>query len=220
MKKTILGCLILATFCLAAFAQDSREQAEARLRQAFQGENVALKIDMPATVKGVDILADRQNSTDSEKNQKRSKSYGTAIKSGDTVRVTGIRVTKNEITFELGGGGAREDDPAAAAGARPDPAPASSLESRARMSVNAAGNSTVTDNENDHSTLRYQTAVRKRDDALAAAEYETRRREAIERARTTRLKMGSRFVIKFDARDTASVTADELKRILADYVVF
>ena len=53
MKKTtfILVCLA-AMFSTSAFAQDSREVAQAKLTQAFQGKSVSLKVDMPATDKG------------------------------------------------------------------------------------------------------------------------------------------------------------------------
>ena len=74
--------------------------------------------------------------------------------------------------------------------------------------------------EQEHSRVKYESAVRKRNEARATVVNEAMRQEAIERLRAARLQMGSRFVIKFDERDTASVTPDELKRLLADYVVF
>lgn len=219
MKKTILGCLILGGFCLTAFAQDTRERAEARLMQAFGGTSVELKLAMPATAKGVEIAADKQNSTDTEKNRKRLKTYGTAIGSGEKVLVTGVRVTRDEISFELSGGGAPEGRLGASAGVPYAPAPASIQESRAVARVNS-GESGGRDLENVHSTVRHEQSQRQQNNARNQAEYAGRLKDAIERERVARLKMGSRFIIKFDGADTASITPDELKRILTDYVVF
>jgi hypothetical protein len=217
MKKTILGGLILALFALAASAQDSREQAQARLIRALIQKNVVVKLDMPATVKGVEVLADKQNSTDAGKNLKRLKAYGTGLRSGDIAMVTSIRVMKDEIHLELDGGGLPE---ISLAGRGAVQTRASTSETGAMARINRAGDSSRSDLEEEHSRVKYESSVRKRNDALATAVNETQRQEALERARAAGPKMGSRFVIKFDRSDPAAVTADELKRILADYVAF
>jgi hypothetical protein len=219
VKKTILGGLILVLSCAAAFAQNAREQAQASLIKAFIQKDVTLKMDMPATDKGVEVLADKQNSTNAGKNLKRLETFGRAIRSGDTAKVTSIRVTKDEICVELDGGGLPESI-LGGAGLRPARTRASSTESAAMNRINRAGNSSPRDMEQEHSRVKYESAERKHNDARAAAAYEAWRKEATERARAAGPYMGSRFVIKFDGRDTASVTADELKRILADYVGF
>jgi hypothetical protein len=219
MKKTILGGLILVLSCAPAFAQNAREQARATLIKAFIQKNVVVKLDMPGIDKGVEVFADKQNSTDAGKNLKRLTAFGTAIRSGDTARVTGIRVTKDEISVELNGGGMPKST---FVGAVPRPAltRASTEESRAMNRINSAGDSSKRDMEQEHSRVKYESAERKRKDARATAVYVARHKEAIERARAGAPNMGSRFVIKFDRTDPASVTPDELKRLLADYVVF
>jgi hypothetical protein len=217
MKKTILGCLILGLFALAASAQNAREQAQATLIKAFIQKNVVVKVDMPAVNKGVEVLADKQNSTDAGKNRKRLAAFGTAIRSGDTAMVTNIRVTKDEISLELDGGGLPEISLAGRGAVQTRP---STTETAAMARINRAGDSSKRDLEQEHSRVKYESAVRKRNDALATAVNETQRQEAMERARAAGPKMGSRFVIKFDRSDPSSVTPDELKRLLADYVVF
>lgn len=219
MKKTILCLTILAISCVAAFAQNAREQAEATLIQTFRLTSVTVKVPMPATAKGIEIAANKQNSTDAEKNQKRLKTYGTAIGSGESVLVTGVRVTKGEISFELSGGGAPEGKLGESAGVPYFPAPASTKESRAVARVNS-GETGLLDQENVHSTVRREQSQRQQNNARNQTEYAGRLKDAIERERAMRLRMGSRFVIKFDGADTASITPDELKRILADYVAF
>ena len=217
MRKTILGCLILGVFCLSAFAQGAREQAEARLMQAFQGKNVVVLLDMPATNKGVDVVAG--SSIDREKYQKRLKTYGTAIMNGRTAAITAIKVTKDEIVLELAGGGAAEIDPVKLAGPEPGVTASSSRENHARSQVNRTDPAAGTYG-NANSTLRYEASKRNQEDALKLSEYRARRDLAVQKARREALQKGSRFVVKFDRLDTAAVTPDELKRALADYVQF
>ena len=221
MKKidTLLSFLMVGIFAAAALGQSSREDAQARLLKEFDGKTVAIKLDMPATARGVEVDADKQNRVNPAKNQKRLKTYGTAIKSGESARVTNVRVSKDEISFELSGGGAPEGDLGSSAGQRPLPQAASTLESRTRARLNSNPDSLHHDAQQDRDSLKYQTAERKHNDVREQAAYEARRQKAIEIERARRLTMGSRFVIKFD-RDTASVTPDELRRILADVITF
>lgn len=217
MKKIILVCCILVISCTAASAQNSRKQAQSNLIRAFIQKQVVVKMDMPGVDKGVEVLADKQNSTDAGKNLKRLKAFGTGIRSGDTAKVTNIRVTKDKISFELNGGGWPES--MAGRGVGPVP-PRANTTGNATPRINRASDSSRRDREQDQSRAKYESAERIHNEARTAAVNDAMRQGAIERLRAAGLQMGSRFVIKFDGRDTASVTPDELKRILADYVVF
>ena len=224
MKKTtaVLACLLITVFSAAALAQDSREAAQAKLTQALQGTRVSLKMDMPATQKGVVIAADKTGAIDQEKHQKRLKTYGTAIQNGEATVITGVRISGDEIVVEFAGGGAPEGDLGAAAGPRPVPTQASTRESRSRSRMNTNGdpNSSRLDDQNVRSTVKYESAKRQQADREAEAKYEARRQKAIEQARELNLKMGSRFIIKFDDRNTASITPEELTKLLSAYVSF
>jgi hypothetical protein len=221
MKKDnfILACLVLMVFSATALAQDSREAAQAKLTQAFQGKSVSLKMDMPATNKGVVVAA---GSIDQEKYQKRLKTYGTAIKNGEATVITGVRISGDEIVVEFAGGGAPEGDLGAAAGPRPVPTQPSSRESRSRSRMNANGdpNSSLLDDQNVRSTVKYESAKRQQADREAEAKYQARRQKAIEQARELNLKMGSRLIIKFDNRNAAAVSPDELTKLLSAFVSF
>jgi hypothetical protein len=218
MNKTIVGCLFMLISAGVLFAQGSGA-AEAKLNQELQGKTVTVKLDMPATNKGIDVAAGRARSIDTDKYQKRLKTYGTAIPDGRSAVVTRISITGNKITLELDGGGAADVDITALIGPRPEGTTVnSSTEARARMLVNAPNEGS--DKDNNNSTLRYESAKRKREDLARVSAYYAKRDLAIEKIRQTALKQGSRFVIRVEKADASLVTADELKRLLADYVVF
>jgi hypothetical protein len=221
MKKTtlILACLA-AIFSTSAFAQDSREIAQAKLTQAFQGKSVSLKVDMPATDKGVDLTAGKAKSIAERSHEKRLKNYGTAIKNGETSVITGVGINGDEVVLELAGGGAPDLDLVARIGPKPEGTTLTdNRESQARVQANSA-RALGSDQSNANSTLRYESSTRKRDDAAREAVYYTRRDNEIAKDRETRLKMGSRFVIKMDKARMASITPEELTKLLSAYVSF
>jgi hypothetical protein len=90
---------------LGAAATPALAQTEWDLKQAFEGQFVIVKMDMPATQRGVDLYPDRQPSVDFREYSARVREFGVALKPGDRIMVTTIRVKKKNIEFQLGGGG-------------------------------------------------------------------------------------------------------------------
>jgi hypothetical protein len=88
--------------CLAAPAA---AQTEAQLKQAFEGQYVVVRMEMPATHKGVDLNPAREPSVDFSTYSARVREFGVALREGDRVLVTSVRVKKKNIEFHLGGGG-------------------------------------------------------------------------------------------------------------------
>jgi hypothetical protein len=215
----IFGLVLVALLGGTALAQTTTDALQEKLAQAFSGNTVTVNVDMPATNKGIRIEAHRAGSIDGEKNRKRLEAYGTAIKAGDAVKVTGITVRGSEISFELAGGGAPDLDLGALIGPKPEGTTANLLEARARMQVNSASGN-KTDTSNNNSALRYLSATRQRADAERMANYETRRREAIEKYRQNALRHGSRFVVELDDDAMEAFTPEALIRVLQNYVVF
>lgn len=80
-------------------------QGEEQLRDAFEGRMVTVRLDMPATSKGVNIRPQERRPLDAREYADRLKEYGTAVKAGTQIMVTRIRVKKDLIEFQLGGGG-------------------------------------------------------------------------------------------------------------------
>jgi hypothetical protein len=80
-------------------------QTEQDLRKAFEGRYVIVKMDMPATQKGVDMFVGREPAVDFNTYSTRIREFGIALHDGDRVLVTAVRVKKKNIEFQLGGGG-------------------------------------------------------------------------------------------------------------------
>ncbi len=95
-----LSCLLVVTLVTPAAAQDERT-----LKQFFEGKMVTVKIDMPATQQGIDLHPEYSPSIDFDHYSSRIKSYGTAIRNGDQVIITKIKLKGDHIEFQLGGGG-------------------------------------------------------------------------------------------------------------------
>jgi hypothetical protein len=80
-------------------------QTEAQLRKAFEGKFVVVRMDMPATHKGVDLHTDRDPAVDFSSYSSRIREFGIALREGARVMVTGVRVKKKNVEFQLAGGG-------------------------------------------------------------------------------------------------------------------
>ena len=78
---------------------------EAELRRAFLGKQVIVRIDMPGTHHGVDLLFDRDDPMDWKQYSQRLKNYGVAIPKGRGSVVTSLVVKKDMIELQLDGGG-------------------------------------------------------------------------------------------------------------------
>src|SRR4051812_49983031 len=103
MYRSVLIPVLLTT--LIALAAPAAAQSEAELKSAFEGKPVTLRMDMPGDSDGVDVHADANRAIDSNRYRDALKRYGTAIHAGDTATVTLIKVKKDLIEFQLGGGG-------------------------------------------------------------------------------------------------------------------
>ena len=80
-------------------------QSEQQLRQAFEGQHVVVRMDMPATQLGIDLYPDRDPTIDFRAYSARLREHGIALREGTRVMVTTVRVKKKNIEFQLGGGG-------------------------------------------------------------------------------------------------------------------
>jgi hypothetical protein len=101
MFKSVLMSAVL----VAALGAPAAAQNEDALKAALEGKRVTLKMDMPGTSDGVDVHADARRAMDLGKYKDALKKYGTAIHAGDVVVVTLVKVKKDLIEFQLGGGG-------------------------------------------------------------------------------------------------------------------
>ena len=209
---------LVSTILLVALAAPAAAQNEDALKSYFEGRRVTLRMDMPGTSDGVDVRADARRAIDFAKYRDALKRYGTAIRSGDTIVVTLVKVKKDLIEFQLGGGGfgTFADDTSTSAnlplveksGREKD------LEKRIKE-------------EDDRD--RRRRLERELDDLLDRRERENRRimaeRERIEerkreRIAEERLRGGSRFNLRYDDRVPAGIRPDDMMAALAEYVDF
>jgi hypothetical protein len=96
---------LLPVCLVAAFAAPARAQSEPELRDFFEGKSVVVKIDMPATQEGIDVFPDARRALDFAQYSARLKSTGVAIRNGESVMITKIRLKEKLIEFQLAGGG-------------------------------------------------------------------------------------------------------------------
>ena len=96
---------IIPALLLIAVAAPAAAQNEAALKAYFEGKRITVRLDMPGDADGVDVHADARIALDYGKYKDKLKRFGTAIHSGDTVVVTLVKVKKDLIEFQLGGGG-------------------------------------------------------------------------------------------------------------------
>jgi hypothetical protein len=90
---------------VAALPAPALSQDEAALKSFFEGKYVTVKIDMPGTQEGVDLHVDTSRPLDYEQYGYRLKAYGPALRAGESTTVTLVKVKKDLIEFQLGGGG-------------------------------------------------------------------------------------------------------------------
>lgn len=90
-------------FCL--FAATLFGQSEEALKRHFEGKQVRVKIDMPGTHHGIDLHYKKDPPVDFKTYSQRLKNFGVALRDGDTVRITTIRLKQKNIEFQLNGGG-------------------------------------------------------------------------------------------------------------------
>jgi hypothetical protein len=97
---------LAALAALAVPSQGALAQNESALRAAFEGKSLTVKVDMPATSKGVDVFPQESMPGQLARDGQPDEEFGTALKPGQQVMITKVVVKKDShIEFQLGGGG-------------------------------------------------------------------------------------------------------------------
>ncbi|HEX4347141.1 MAG TPA: hypothetical protein VHZ73_06190, partial [Vicinamibacterales bacterium] len=79
-------------------------QDEGALRAFFEGKAITMRIDLPGSQEGVDVRANG-GVMDATSYGARLKTYGPSLVTGDRAVVTLVKVKKDSIEFQIGGGG-------------------------------------------------------------------------------------------------------------------
>jgi hypothetical protein len=210
---------LFAAVVVGIAAAPAQAQTEWDLRQAFEGKFVVVKMDMPATHLGVDLYPDQQPSVDFRLYSARVREFGVALRPGDRIMITTVRVKKKNIEFQLGGGGYGVFGDDTGSVYVPD-------ESKSRREKDLE--KWIPDERDPERRRRMQ---RELDDLRHDRERENRRHEAEARDLTARkqseiaskrLDAGSRFNLWFDEFRLASrlPTPREMRLMLGQFLDF
>jgi hypothetical protein len=204
---------------LLLLANPIQAQSEAALKEYFEGKMVTVKLAMPGTEDGVDIYPIESRPLDYTRYADRLKDNGTAIKSGEEVMVTKIRVKSKLIEFQLGGGGygtmGDETSSNVSTSSAPKTKREQNLEAELKRETDPAKKRAMKEELDDLRKDREREDSRNR---ASVAEAEEHKKQNI---RQRRLEGGSRFNIRYrDGVPTTALTPKSIKRALAEYVRF
>jgi hypothetical protein len=209
---------IIPALLLIAVAAPAAAQNEAALKAYFEGKRITVRLDMPGDADGVDVHADARIALDYGKYKDKLKRFGTAIHSGDTVVVTLVKVKKDLIEFQLGGGGFGTfgDDTSTSANI-----PLIEKSSRERELEKRIKDEDDRDRrhrlEGELDDLRDHRERENRRIMAERARIEEAKRERIA---AERLRGGSRFNIRYEDRVPAGMRPEDVVSALAEYVDF
>ncbi len=215
----LAGCLGLA-LALALFSQLKAQSNPDALEAFFEGKQVVVKLDMPATQEGVDVYPQKAKKMDTDKYAGRLKKYGVSLRNGDSVMVTKVKVKDKIIEFQLGGGGYGTAGDEAYVPVTPKPVEKSKLETDLEGQLSAQ-----TDPDERRATQRQLDDLRRdreRQDRRNAQQAKETNAENKERIEAKRLQGGARFNIRFDSKQgqESFINPQAVMTALAAWVVF
>ena len=210
--------VFVTTLLLLALTAPAVAQNEAALKTYFEGRRVTLRMDLPGDADGVDVHADARVAIDYGKYRDNLKRYGIAIRAGDTVVVTLVKMKKDLIEFQLGGGGFGTFGD--------DTSTSSNLPLIEKSSREHELEKRIKDEDDRDRRRRLEREL----DELRDRREDENRRIMAERARIEELKReriaeerlrgGSRFNLRYDDRVPAGMRPDDMMAALAEYVDF
>jgi hypothetical protein len=209
---------IVLPFVLLGTAAPLAAQDEEALKRYFEGRRVVVRIDMPATSDGVDVYPERERPLDWDKLGSRIRGAGVAVREGDRLTVTKVKVKDDLIEFQLGGGGFNAFHDSSSSVSIPR-APKTSREHELEREIKHETDSYRRRSmQRELDDLRHE---RERADDQARAVEQVANEERRERDRQRALDMGSRFNIRYEDHVPARVLMPEgLMHALSAYVEF
>ena len=214
--------MAVALIGLTIVASSARAQNEATLRAAFEGKTLMVKVDMPATSKGIDVFPEASMPVNWREMADRMKDNGTALKIGQSVMITKVVVKKDShIEVQLGGGGYGTfgDQMTNSSSVSANTESESKLERQLRDSIKTTTNAARKKQfERDLASAR-STRERENSKAQAEAAQANQAREA--NLRVKRAESGSRFNIRYkNGIPAEALTPEGLMRSMAQYAEF
>src|SRR6202042_638275 len=206
--------------CVVVFgASKAGAQNPDMLSIFFEGKVVVVKMDMPGTQKGVDIYPGRPQSLDAKSYGDRMKEFGVSLRNGDSAMVTRVKVSKDNVEFQLGGGGFGTAMDNSDTSVHFTPLDKSDREKELEGQLN-----NETDPDRRRSLQRELDRVRadrERRDAYNRSRAEDDAAMRTQQVALKRQQGGSRFNIHVDAKKMGdSLTPQVIESALAQYVAF
>src|SRR3954452_4859321 len=213
MAQRVTVCLVAAAAATPAVAQN-----ESSLKSFFEGRRVTVTIDMPGTSDGVDVEADARQPIDYSKYRDNLKRCGTALRAGESVTVTLVKMKKDLIEFQLGGGGfGTFGDDTSTSVNMPDVKKSEREKELERL---------VKDEDDRDRRGRFERGLddlrnpRERENRRVAIERERAEDDKKERIAERRLRGGSRFNLRYDEHVPDGIRPEDVMAVLGDYVDF
>ncbi len=213
------GATLALPLLLAALAGADDDSVEQPLRRFFEGRDVVVLLDMPASESGIDVYPEREYPLDYGKVANRISESGISVRRGQRITVTRVKLKDDLIEFQLGGGGFsafRDGSGTVSPRITPKSSRERDLERRLREETDADQRRQM---KHELDRLRREREYRdEQNRVLAEIANERRREQDRERA----LDLGSRFNIRFEKKDVpeAFQTPEGVMRALEKYVDF
>ena len=193
-KRTAVAATLLLV-PLAAAADDAAEQS---LKRFFEGRDVVVLLDMPASQSGIDVYPEREYPLDYGKVSGRIGESGISVRRGQRITVTRVHLKDDLVEFQLGGGGFssfRHGSSAISPRITPKSSHERELERRIQRESDPDERRQL---KRDLDRVRRQREyLDEQNRAMAEIANERRRAEDRERARD----LGSRFNVRFEKKD-------------------
>ena len=212
MRTSASRALALAGVLVAFPARGEEDEA---LRRALEGKFVVVEVDLPATESGLDLRFDRVNPLDEREQQSRLRQYDAAIRRGDEVQVTRVKLKGDHVEFQLEGGGFDwgRDATTRSFTAEPKSSREKELDKLIKSETDSGRKRDLEDERND---LRRE---RERRDDRERREIEDYNERAHQRDVEKALRSGSRINLRFKKKvPPDALTPEGLMRYLEPWV--
>ncbi len=210
---------MLSAVLVAAAAAPLGAQSEDPLRRYFEGKSVVVKLEMPGTEDGVDVYPGTSQPVDFPNHARRLKKFGTALRRGEEVLITKVKVKKDLIEFQLGGGGYGTFADETSSHVGTETAPKSQREKNLEKEVPTISDPAAKKKAKEE--LDGLRRDRERADAANRAQVAQAQQVKDANIRQRRAESGSRFNLRFrPAVPDEAVTPDGVMRALAEYLDF
>jgi len=217
-SRTTCSAIGAITCCALSIALPARAQDEKALKSFFEGMHVGLRIDMPGTSDGVDVRPTSDQPLDYGHYRDALVKYQTAIRAGDRVSVTLVKVKKDLIEFQLAGGGFGTFWDDTSTSVNMPLVEKSDREKRLEERLRDE------DDRDKKKELRRELDElrehRERENRRITAEREAAEERKIAKVATERRTGGSRFNLRYDEGVPAGIRPQDVMLALSRYVDF